>query len=251
MFGRDSIFTSLQALPFAPELAATTLRELAARQGSRIDDFRDEDPGPDPARDALRRADRVRGAAALALLRQRRRHRAVRRAARRVRALDRRPPAGARAGAGGPGGAELDRGVRRPDGQRLRLVPAPQRADRAREPVLEGFLGLDLLPRRASSRASPERPASSRGMPTTPACAAPGWRATVWKDEAYAVKLERQAADLKRRFNRDFWVADGGLLRDRARHRRAGRWTRSARTSGICSGAASSIARRRHQWPPT
>lgn len=45
MFGRDSIFTSLQALPFAPQLANTTLRELGARQGSRIDDFRDEDPG--------------------------------------------------------------------------------------------------------------------------------------------------------------------------------------------------------------
>jgi len=45
MFGRDSIFTSLQALPFAPELAATTLRELGLRQGTRVDDFRDEDPG--------------------------------------------------------------------------------------------------------------------------------------------------------------------------------------------------------------
>ena len=45
MFGRDSIFTSLQALPFAPELAATTLRTLAEWQGSRRDDFRDEDPG--------------------------------------------------------------------------------------------------------------------------------------------------------------------------------------------------------------
>jgi glycogen debranching enzyme len=45
MFGRDSIFTSLQALPFAPELAATTLRELGLRQGTRLDDFRDEDPG--------------------------------------------------------------------------------------------------------------------------------------------------------------------------------------------------------------
>lgn len=45
MFGRDSIFTSLQALPFAPELAETTLRELGSRQGTRIDDFRDEDPG--------------------------------------------------------------------------------------------------------------------------------------------------------------------------------------------------------------
>ena len=45
MFGRDSIFTSLQALPFTQELAATTLRELGMRQGTRIDDFRDEDPG--------------------------------------------------------------------------------------------------------------------------------------------------------------------------------------------------------------
>ena len=45
MFGRDSIFTSLQALPFAPELAATTLRALGERQGTRVDDFRDEDPG--------------------------------------------------------------------------------------------------------------------------------------------------------------------------------------------------------------
>ena len=45
MFGRDSIFTSLQAMPFMPELAATTLRVLGAWQGSRVDDFRDEDPG--------------------------------------------------------------------------------------------------------------------------------------------------------------------------------------------------------------
>ena len=46
--------------------------------------------GPDPPRDALRRDDGVRGAAALAVLRRRRRHAALRRAARRVRALDRR-----------------------------------------------------------------------------------------------------------------------------------------------------------------
>ena len=45
LFGRDSIITSLQALPFSPELASTTLRVLAARQGTRIDDFRDEEPG--------------------------------------------------------------------------------------------------------------------------------------------------------------------------------------------------------------
>jgi glycogen debranching enzyme len=45
MFGRDSIFTCLQALPFTPELAATTLRALGEWQGTAVDDFRDEDPG--------------------------------------------------------------------------------------------------------------------------------------------------------------------------------------------------------------
>ncbi|MBQ1045810.1 MULTISPECIES: amylo-alpha-1,6-glucosidase [unclassified Micromonospora] len=45
MFGRDSILTCLQVLPFAPELSKTTLRILAALQGTRFDDFRDEDPG--------------------------------------------------------------------------------------------------------------------------------------------------------------------------------------------------------------
>jgi glycogen debranching enzyme len=45
VFGRDSVLTSLQALPFAPELAKTTLRMLALLQGSQIDDFRDEEPG--------------------------------------------------------------------------------------------------------------------------------------------------------------------------------------------------------------
>jgi glycogen debranching enzyme len=45
IFGRDSIITSFQALPFVPELARTTLRTLALWQGSRVDGFRDEEPG--------------------------------------------------------------------------------------------------------------------------------------------------------------------------------------------------------------
>ena len=31
----------------------------------------------------------------------------------------------------------------------------------------------------------------------------------VWQDAAFADRLEKEAADLKRRFNRDFWVEDG------------------------------------------
>jgi glycogen debranching enzyme len=45
LFGRDSLITSYQALPFVPELAATTLSTLAARQGREINHFREEDPG--------------------------------------------------------------------------------------------------------------------------------------------------------------------------------------------------------------
>ncbi len=45
VFGRDSLITSYQALPFTPELAATTLRVLAARQATAVDDFRDAEPG--------------------------------------------------------------------------------------------------------------------------------------------------------------------------------------------------------------
>jgi glycogen debranching enzyme len=45
IFGRDSILTSMQALPFVPDLAHTTLRALAISQGTRLDDFREEEPG--------------------------------------------------------------------------------------------------------------------------------------------------------------------------------------------------------------
>ncbi|PSK67945.1 hypothetical protein B0E53_00020 [Micromonospora sp. MH33] len=45
IFGRDSILTSLQTLPFTPELAANTLTLMASMQGNKLDDFRDEEPG--------------------------------------------------------------------------------------------------------------------------------------------------------------------------------------------------------------
>jgi glycogen debranching enzyme len=45
LFGRDSLITSYQTLPFIPELSATTLRTLAETQGKTVDDFREEEPG--------------------------------------------------------------------------------------------------------------------------------------------------------------------------------------------------------------
>ncbi|HYZ11916.1 MAG TPA: amylo-alpha-1,6-glucosidase [Actinomycetota bacterium] len=45
LFGRDALLTSYQALGVNPELAWTTLRGLAALQGKESDDWREEEPG--------------------------------------------------------------------------------------------------------------------------------------------------------------------------------------------------------------
>ncbi|MEO6858785.1 MAG: glycogen debranching N-terminal domain-containing protein [Solirubrobacteraceae bacterium] len=44
-FGRDSLITSFQALPYLPSLAATTLRTLATDQAQTRDDFQEQEPG--------------------------------------------------------------------------------------------------------------------------------------------------------------------------------------------------------------
>ena len=45
LFGRDSVITALQTLAFDPGIAEQTLRVLAAYQGQKVDDWRDEQPG--------------------------------------------------------------------------------------------------------------------------------------------------------------------------------------------------------------
>jgi glycogen debranching enzyme len=45
VFGRDSIITSLQALPLNPRIACDTLRYLAHHQGEKEDSFTEEQPG--------------------------------------------------------------------------------------------------------------------------------------------------------------------------------------------------------------
>jgi glycogen debranching enzyme len=44
-FGRDSLLTALQLLPFAPEIARGTLRFLAGHQARANDEFTDQEPG--------------------------------------------------------------------------------------------------------------------------------------------------------------------------------------------------------------
>jgi glycogen debranching enzyme len=48
IFGRDSLITSFQCIPFIPQLAATTLRTLAILQARADDPFRDSEPGKIP-----------------------------------------------------------------------------------------------------------------------------------------------------------------------------------------------------------
>ena len=48
VFGRDSLLTSFQAIPFLPDLAATTLRTLGLLQSRALDEFRDAEPGKIP-----------------------------------------------------------------------------------------------------------------------------------------------------------------------------------------------------------
>ena len=45
LFGRDSLVTAIQMVAFEPDIAAETLRVLASRQATRVDDWRDEQPG--------------------------------------------------------------------------------------------------------------------------------------------------------------------------------------------------------------
>jgi glycogen debranching enzyme len=44
-FGRDSLIAALQMLPFNPEVAKGTLRTMASLQGTKVDPWRDEQPG--------------------------------------------------------------------------------------------------------------------------------------------------------------------------------------------------------------
>ena len=45
LFGRDSLVTSIEMAAFEPAVGANTLRVLASHQGTRVDDWRDEQPG--------------------------------------------------------------------------------------------------------------------------------------------------------------------------------------------------------------
>ena len=208
MFGRDSIFTSLQALPFTPELAATTLRALGDWQGVRLDDFRDEDPGRilhemrygEMTAFEERPHSPYYGAVDatplyIVLLDEYERWTGD-------RALVRELEIEAR--------AALNWIDEYADLQGNGYVWYQRRNEEIgpREPVLEGLVGLDLVPRRLAAR-FPRATCELQGYAYDAKVRGARLAREIWKDAALAETLERDAADLKRRFNRDFWVEDG------------------------------------------
>jgi glycogen debranching enzyme len=208
IFGRDSIFTSLQALPFTSELAATTLKALAERQGTRIDDFRDEDPGR--------------------ILHEMRYGE--------MTAFEERPhsPYYGSADATPLFVVLLDE-YERWTGD-TKLVRGLEQAARAALNWIDEYADLQgngyVSYQRRNEKTGLEnqcwkdswdsisyRNGDLPGFPRA-TCELQGYAYDakvrgarlarhVWKDAAFADRLEKEAADLKRRFNRDFWVEDG------------------------------------------
>jgi glycogen debranching enzyme len=207
MFGRDSIFTSLQALPFTPELAATTLLALGEWQGTRLDDFRDEDPGR--ILHELRYGE--------------------------LTAFEERPhsPYYGNADATPLYVVLLDEYERWTGDRKLvrdlefearaALNWIDEYADlqgngyvwykrRNEETGLENQCWKDswdsISYRDGRLPGFPRATAELQGYAYDAKLRGARLARSVWKDPDFADELERQAADLKRRFNRDFWVDD-------------------------------------------
>jgi glycogen debranching enzyme len=208
MFGRDSILTSLQALPFTSELAATTLRALGDWQGLSVNDFRDEDPGR--------------------ILHEMRYGE--------LTAFEERPhsPYYGSADATPLFVVLLDEYERWTGDRALaRELEVESRAalnwiDEYADLQGNGYLsyerrnkktGLENQCWKDSWDSISFRDGRLPGFPRA-TCELQGYAydakrrgarlaREIWKDTALAERLEQEAAELKRRFNRDFWVEDG------------------------------------------
>ncbi|NUP12632.1 MAG: amylo-alpha-1,6-glucosidase [Polyangiaceae bacterium] len=207
VFGRDSILTSLQALPFQPELARTTLQVLALRQGKRLDTFRDEEQGK--ILHELRMGE--------------------------LTAFGERPHSPYFGSADSTplflvlldeyerwtGDADLVRAVE------LHAREALDWLDRDGDRMGNGYIsykrrneetGLENQCWKDSWNSIVFRDGSLAKLPRA-CCEIQGYAydakmrcarlaRTFWGDQELAARLEKEAAELKERFNRDFWMAD-------------------------------------------
>jgi hypothetical protein len=74
--------------------------------------------------------------------------------------------------------------------------------------MLEGFVGLHP-PRGRPSGEAPRATCEIQGYVYDAKVRCARLARTIWEDRALEARLEMEAADLKRRFNRDFWIEEG------------------------------------------
>lgn len=211
LFGRDSLLTSYQALPFTSDLAATTLRVLASRQGTVVDGFRDEEPGKilhelrvgelttfgeRPHGPSFGTADAT--ALFLVLLDETERWTGD-------IALVKELEPNARAAIDW-----IDRyGDRDGDGYVEYQTANP-------ETGLENMCWKDswnsILFADGTQSTLPRATCEIQGYTYDAKVRTARLAREVWGDTGWATRLEAEAADLKRRFNEDFWVADRGFF---------------------------------------
>jgi glycogen debranching enzyme len=207
VFGRDSLFTSYQALTFAPELAASTLRTLALLQGRRDDPFRDEEPGK--ILHEIRLGE--------------------------LTAFEERPHSPYYGAADATmlflilleeyvrwtGDTALARDIERECRAAINWID--EWGDRDKDGYVEyerrnPETGLDnqcwkdswdsIAFHDGTIAPTPRATCELQGYVYDAKCKTARLAREVWGDPQWADKLEREAADLKTRFNNDFWVAD-------------------------------------------
>ncbi|BCJ62847.1 amylo-alpha-1,6-glucosidase [Micromonospora endophytica] len=211
IIGRDSLVTCFQTLPFMPRLALTTLRILAMSQGTVLDDFRDEEPGK--ILNEIRYGE--------------------------MSAFEERPQSPYYGGADvtplfvvlldeyerWTGDAGLVRELEDAARAALRWI------DEYGDLRGDGYVWYQTRNEQTGAqnhcwKDSPEAICYADGrLPGLPraTCELQGYAYDAkrrgarlarrfWGDPAYADRLEREAEELKQRFNRDFWINDGGYF---------------------------------------
>jgi glycogen debranching enzyme len=209
LFGRDSLITSYQTVHAVPELAAFTLDELATLQGTRRDDFRDEEPGKIPHE--LRFGE--------------------------LTAFKERPHSPYYGSADGTMlflilldeferfTGDTDRVRRLEPNARAALTWIDEYGDRDGDGYVEyerrnTETGLEnqcwkdswnsILYADGTLAKLPRATCELQGYAYDARRRCARLAREVWSDDAFATKLDQQADELKRSFNKDFWLADRG-----------------------------------------
>jgi glycogen debranching enzyme len=210
VFGRDSLITSFQAIPFAPELAASTLKSLAVLQARRDDPFRDAEPGKIPhelrfgemtAFEVTPHSPYYGTADAtplfLILMEEYERWTGDHEL---VRALEREARAAV---------IWIDRyGDRDGDG----YIEYERRNPKGLENQCWRDSGDSIAFADGKLAPTPRGTCELQGYAYDAKMRTARLAREVWNDPAWAGQLERQAAELKRRFNNDFWIEDRGFF---------------------------------------